>query len=621
MKTIYPRLRPFLPPAADLLLITAAYLLAYALRFEGDLPPLEWANVGKTLPWVIPVKMACFLFFRLYRGLWRYTSLIDLANVLKAVASASVAVVLVLLFTFHFQGFSRSVYFIDFVLTFLLIGGVRVMSRLLFTGSLRTFWNWRGSRGQAFKNLLIVGAGSAGEKVLRELLDNRHLLLNPVGFLDDDLKKRGRSIHGVPVLGPVEDIDRIPVIFDEILIAIPSAGGEAMRRIVAACEKTGRRFRTMPGLGELIDGRVSVQAFRDVTLADLLGREEVHLNRESIEACLKGKRILVTGAGGSIGSELVRQIGRFEPESLALVEFSEYHLFSIETELRQKNPRLNLRCDLVDVRNRPALERVFRQFRPQVVFHAAAYKHVPMQEMQPWEAVFNNVLGSRNVMELSLREKAERFVLVSTDKAVRPTSAMGATKRVAELLVESMNGFGETLFLAVRFGNVLGSSGSVVPLFQEQIARRLPITVTHPEMTRYFMTIPEAAQLILQAAAMGRGGEIFILDMGRPVRIVDMARDLIRLSGLEPDRDIPIRFIGLRPGEKIHEELITDGEGIVPTDHGKILVLKGEKWEWEALQARLEGLFAAAATYDGQGVRNALKSILPEYRPTTWIDD
>jgi len=616
MDRFHLKLRPFLAPLADLLLVTAAYLLAYALRFEGDLPPLEWANIGKTLPWVVPVKMAFFFLFHLYRGMWRYTSLVDLANVLKAVTAASVAVVLVLLFTFHFQGFSRSVYIIDFVLTFLLVAGVRVLSRLLFTGSLRALWNWRGVHGQAFKSLLIIGAGNAGEKVLREISDNRQLRLHPVGFLDDDPAKRGRSIHGVPVLGAVSDIDRVPVLFDEILIAIPSADGESMRRIVDACERTGRRYRTMPGLGELIDRRVSVQAVRDVTLADLLGREEVHLDRASIEACLKGKRILVTGAGGSIGSELVRQIGRFDPESLALVEFSEYHLFRIESEIRQKNPGLDLRSELVDVRNRPALERVFRLFRPQVVFHAAAYKHVPMQELQPWEAVFNNVRGSRNVMELALQEGAERFVLVSTDKAVRPTSVMGATKRVAELLVESMNGRGGTRFLAVRFGNVLGSSGSVVPLFQEQISRRLPVTVTHPEMTRYFMTIPEAAQLILQAAAMGNGGEIFILDMGRPVRIVDMAKDLIRLSGMEPDRDIPIRFIGLRPGEKIHEELITDGEGIVPTEHGKILVLKGGTWEWAALQVRVEKLLEAAATYDGDGIRRALMETLPEYRPT-----
>lgn len=615
MTRIYSKFHPVLPVAADFLLVAAAYLLSHALRFEGNPPPQEWDNIRRTLPFVIPLKLAWFHVFGLYRGMWRYTSLLDLAKVLRAVAASSISIVLVILFLWHFHGFSRSVPVIDLVLTFLFIGGVRVSSRLIFAGNLSTFWNWGGTRGRPVKNLLLIGAGAAGEKVLRELLENRDLLLHPVGFLDDDPEKKGRSIHGVPVLGAVDDIAAIPVEYDEILIAVPSARGEEMRRIVSACEGTGRRYRTMPGLGELIDGRVSVRAVRDVTLADLLGREEVHLDRETIEKCLKGKRILVTGAGGSIGSELVRQIWRFEPECLSMVEFSEYHLFRIETELRQKNGAIPLRSDLVDIRNRPALERVFRDFRPQVVFHAAAYKHVPLQELQPWEAVCNNVLGSRNVMEISLAENVERFVLVSTDKAVRPMSVMGATKRVAELLVESLNGLGATRFMAVRFGNVLGSSGSVVPLFQSQIEQRLPVTVTHPEMTRFFMTIPEAAQLILQAGAMGEGGEIFILDMGRPVRIVDMAKDLIRLSGLEPERDIPIRIVGLRPGEKIHEELITDGEGIVPTAHKKILVLRGVPGDRERLRTGVDALLAAADTGDGERIRKALRDLLPEYRP------
>jgi len=439
--------------------------------------------------------------------------------------------------------------------------------------------------------------------------------MRPVGFLDDDQTKQGKMIHGVPVLGFIDDIDRLPESFDEILIATPSAKAEQMRRIVAACDRTGKRYRTMPGIGELIDGKVSVKAIREVTIEDILGREEVHLDQDAIRSYLEGRRILVTGAGGSIGSELVRQICRFKPSKLGILEFSEFNLFSLESECRRRFAWIPIKGYLADVRDRSVTCRVFADFRPEVVFHAAAYKHVPIQEEHPQEAVRNNVIGTRNVIDAAAEAKAERFVLVSTDKAVRPTSVMGTTKRVAEMMVECRNGKSATRFVAVRFGNVLGSSGSVVPTFQQQIAQGGPVTVTHPEVTRYFMTIPEAAQLILQAGAMGEGGEVFILDMGKPVRIADMARDMIRLHGFEPDRDIPIQYIGLRPGEKLYEELITEGEGIVPTSHEKIRVIRGRSCDGEKLDADIEALVAAAARADALAIKQKLAEIVSEYTP------
>jgi FlaA1/EpsC-like NDP-sugar epimerase len=422
-------------------------------------------------------------------------------------------------------------------------------------------------------------------------------------------------IHGVPVLGFVDDIEHLPESFEEILIALPSASAEQMRRIVAACERTGKRYRTMPGIGELIDGKVSLKAIREVTIEDILGRDEVHLNQDAIRSYLEGRRILVTGAGGSIGSELVRQICRFKPSKLGILEFSEFNLFSVESECRRHFAWIPVKSLLVDIRDRSALYRAFADFRPEVVFHAAAYKHVPIQEEHPHEAVRNNVIGTRNVIDCAIAAEVKRFVLVSTDKAVRPTSVMGTTKRVAEMMVECLNGKGSTRFMAVRFGNVLGSSGSVVPIFQQQIAQGGPVTVTHPEVTRYFMTIPEAAQLILQAAAMGEGGEIFILDMGKPVCIADLARDMIRLQGFEPDKDIPVHYIGLRPGEKLYEELITEGEGIVPTSHEKIRVIRGLSCDAKKLDADVEELVATAERADAPAIKKKLAEIVPEYTP------
>ena len=602
-------------------LVCVSYVLAYLIRFENDIPPDQVEMLVQTLPWIVPLKILLFAWLGLYRGMWRYTSISDLINIIKATVISAGAIALALLLIRHFEGFSRSVLVMDALLTLTLIGGVRLLIRVhiqkafpasFFNPAYFPFFN---PDREKRKRLLIVGAGDAAEKMLREILDNPRLRYNPVGLLDDDPRKQGRAIHGVPVLGLIDDLENVPVQFDEILIAIPSARGEEMRKIVELCDRTGKRFRTIPKIGELIEGRITVNSIREVRLEDLAGRQEINLDQERISRFLYGKRILVTGAGGSIGSELVRQISRFEPQVVGLLDFSELNLFQVEQEFRLRLQTLPTESFLTDIRDREALQGVLTRFRPHVIFHAAAYKHVPMQESHPREAVLNNVLGTRNLVELAVEADAERLVLVSTDKAVRPTNVMGATKRVAELFVESMNGRQVTRFVAVRFGNVFSSSGSVIPLFQQQIAAGGPVTVTHPEVTRYFMSIPEAAQLILQAGAMGEGGEIFILDMGEPIRIVDMARDLIRLHGLEPDKDVLIEFTGLRPGEKLYEELITSGEGIVSTSHKKILVLRGKTLDAAALLAQIESLLAVARQGDDEAIRRKLRDIVPEYHP------
>jgi FlaA1/EpsC-like NDP-sugar epimerase len=521
-------------------------------------------------------------------------------------------------------GYSRAVFLMDGGLTFLFTGGLRMAIRSFFTMQERES---QGAFSPATpqKRILIVGAGSAGEKILREIIENDHLRYSVVGFIDDDRRKHGRSMHGVPVLGSLHEIARIVENNDvkEILIAIPSATGDQIRCIVTACKACQIAYKTLPGIGEIIDGRVSIKTLRDVNYEDLLGRTPVQLDMGEIRGYLNGKIVLVTGCGGSIGAELCRQIVRFQPQTLILVDANEANLFHIEMELHNEPHGDRCRAVLGRIQDEKLMTAVFEKYRPQVVFHAAAYKHVPMLEKNPWEAVFNNIIGSRVIMETARKHGTERFVLVSTDKAVRPTNVMGASKRVTELLLHGLQGMG-TRFMAVRFGNVVGSSGSVIPVFRNQIEQGRPVTVTHPEVRRFFMTIPEAAQLILQAGGMGQGGEIFILKMGTPVKIVDMARDLIRLSGREPDTDVKIIFTGLRHGEKLYEELITVGEGIVPTKHNKIMVLRTDspagfppsKQEQDALlDAQLAELSVAADRFDAPAIKRTLRAIVPEYQP------
>jgi len=577
---------------------------------------------------MLVIKLLIFYFFDLYRGMWRYTSISDLFNIIKAASISSFLIVSIIVFWTRFVGYPRSVFIIDWCLTVLLVAGFRLGIRLYFEVvseqkpwdivSRTLFGSLRKERHDR-KNLLIIGAGDCGEKIYREIRDNARLRYNVVGFLDDDKDKRGMKIHAIPVVGQIEDIKDITkkLRADEALIAIPSASSKQMRRIVNLCKESGIEFQTIPGMGELINGKVSVNAIREVAYRDLLGRDAIKLDEARIGAYIKGRNVLVTGAGGSIGSELCRQICRFRPKRIVLYERAETPLYELQLELRQKFGDVEIIVQLADVRDRSQLEKAFEVSKPHAVFHAAAYKHVPMLELQPWKAVKNNIQGARNLVDMSNAFGVERFVFVSTDKAVRPVNVMGATKRVTEMLAQGQNDCDvtNTRYMIVRFGNVVGSVGSVVPLFKRQIEKGGPITVTHPEMTRYFMTIQEACQLILQAGSMGEGGEIFLLEMGTPIKIVDMARDLIRLSGFEPDVDINIEYIGLRPGEKLYEELITEGEGVIPTSHEKIMVLKGKECNLEVLNGKIDDLVHLAREQDAEKIKKKLQEIVPEYKP------
>jgi len=603
-------------------LVLGAYFLSYFLRFEGQIPAPEWQNFRSTAAYFLVFKLITFYMFGLYKGMWRYTSLVDLLNLLKATVTSSSGIILAVLFYYRFEGFPRSVFIIDWVLTFLLIGGIRVLIRLIlaekgdFNFLLQNPFLYRREM-KPRKRLLIIGAGDAAEKMLREIRDNPRLNYEVVGFLDDDPAKRGMKIHGVPVLGPIPEIHKLAyeAKMDEILIATPSATARQMKRIIEACEATGLKSRTTPGIGELINGKVSFKMVREVSFEDLLGREPINLDTKGIGDYLNGKVVLVSGAGGSIGSELCRQISKFHPQNLILLDKTENNLFHLEMEFRQVFTQTYITPVLGDVQNRGFLDKLFAAHKPQAVFHSAAYKHVPIVELNPWEGVFNNIVGTRNIVEASHQYEAERFIMISTDKAVRPANVMGASKRIAEMITSSYNFTNPTRFVSVRFGNVIGSEGSVVHLFKKQIERFGPVTVTHPEITRYFMTIPEACKLILQAGALGEGGEIFILDMGTPIKIEKMARDLIRLSGFTPDVDIEIKFIGLRPGEKLYEELINEGEGIVQTGYEKIFVLKGNGYDLNWLNREIEELVKLASEQDAAGIKSKLKAIVPEYTP------
>jgi len=616
--------------AIDTLLVAFAWYLAYLVRFDFYIPPRALLRCKRVLPYVVVVKLLTFYFFDFYRGMWRYTSISDLLNIIKGASVSSLLILSSILLLTRFKGFSRSIFLIDLCLTILLISGFRLTVRLYFD-LLKEDKPWRVVIQMVFKpfikkhidanRLVIIGAGDCGEKIYRELRDNVRLPYEVVGFLDDDVSKAGMKIHGIPVLGSIRDIEVFAkkLKADEALIAIPSATSQQMRQIVTHCEKSGLNFKTIPGMGELINGKISVRAIREVAYRDLLCREVIGLDEEKIGAYLQGKAVLVTGAGGSIGSELCRQICRFRPQGISLYERAETPLYELELELRESFPEVEIVVQLADVRDRNQLEKAFEASVPHAVFHAAAYKHVPMLELQPWKAIKNNIQGARNVIDMSNKYKVERFVFVSTDKAVRPANVMGATKRVAEMLAQGQNSCGvtDTSYMTVRFGNVVGSDGSVVPLFKKQIEKGGPVTVTDPEMTRYFMTIPEACQLILQAGSMGEGGEIFILDMGTPIKIDDMARDLIRLSGFEPDVDIEIEYIGPRPGEKLYEELITEGEGIVPTSHEKILVLKGIECNLDILNGKIDELGHLAREQDAESIKEKLREIIPEYGPSS----
>ncbi|MCP4249116.1 MAG: polysaccharide biosynthesis protein, partial [bacterium] len=507
--------------------------------------------------------------------------------------------------------FRQSVFLLDPAATIVFVSLARVAVRFYYEELYPMPYERR-------TRVLIVGAGDSGEALLREIQRRPSSAYEVVGFVDD----QGTShpeIHHVKVLGRTEDIAAIckREAIEEILIALPRATPRDLRRVVERCQGTHVRFRTIPPAIDLIEGRVQVSQIRAVAIEDLLGRDPVELDTEGLGRILKGKRIAITGAGGSIGSEMCRQIARFGPERVILVEQAENNLFEIDRELRRTYPDLDIVPCVADICDRTRLRAILARERPAVLFHAAAHKHVPMMEINPGEAVKNNVMGSRTVADAAVEAKVAKMVMISTDKAVNPTSIMGCSKRVAELYVQQLDGRCDTQFVTVRFGNVLGSSGSVIPIFRQQIARGGPVTVTHPEMTRYFMTIPEAAQLVLQAGTMGCGGEIYVLDMGEPVRIVDLAQDMITLSGLRPGLDIEISYTGVRPGEKLYEELSIEGEDVSPTQHPKIGIWKNRPEDWEKLCAKMTHLIGLADADDvhGNAIRSHLGDLVPEYQP------
>lgn len=603
-----PNVRSLIAFVHDLVAAALAWLLAYWLRFNLDVPPQFQQAALATLPWVVPVKGVFFAAFGLYRGIWRFASLPDLKRIVLAVGTAALATPAVLMLFRVEAVVPRSVMLLDPMLLLLIMGGSRLLYRALKEHRLSAALH-PGSR-----RALVLGAGSAAEALLREA-ERRPDQLRIVGLLDDDPAKQGRQLRGRPILGPLSDLERWARQFDieAVVLALPSASHGARSRVTEAAKALGLEVLTVPALEDLVSGLVAISALRPVDLEDLLGRDPVKLDDAGLHRFLAGRTVLVTGAGGSIGSELCRQIARFAPRELVLFDVSEFALYQLGEEFARAHPEQRLFPLVGDVRDAARVAEVMARFRPQVVFHAAAYKHVPlMEDENALEALKNNVLGTHVVARAAVDAGVQKFVMVSTDKAVNPTNVMGASKRLAEMVCQVQQQ-GGTRFVSVRFGNVLGSSGSVVPKFRAQIEAGGPVTVTHPEITRYFMSIPEAAQLVLQAALMGEGGEIFVLDMGEPVRIVDLARLMIRLSG-KTEEEIPIVFTGLRPGEKLYEELLADKETTLPTPHPKLRVARALAPERAVVEQALAwiGTHAQASAWE---VRTALRTWVPEYQP------
>ena len=601
----------------DICLVLGALFIAFLLRFDFSIPEYIIGNLFTYIPVILFAKLTSFFIFGLYRGMWRYTSISDFISIAQASSFGSLLSLAVFALLYGLSDFPKSVLFIDYALCTIFLGVSRASIRIYFSNiSEAQTITGRNTLIKGRKKLIMIGAGGSAERIIREIRDNRGMKFVVVGILDDDTSKTGATIHSVPILGPIDELANFNIPFDEIIICLPTATNVEMRRIIAICKSVGKPYRTLPAYSELIDGKVSMKSVREVSMVDLLGRKEVELDRSSISQYIYGKRVLVTGAGGSIGSELVRNCLTFDPDLLILLDQSEHNLFKIGRECEGSKHPVSFQPILGDIRDKTLLQRVFSSFNPDVVFHAAAYKHVPMQEDHPWEAILTNIQGTLNLIDAAEDYNVNRFVLVSTDKAVNPTNIMGATKRVAEKLIQSKSIDSKVKFMAVRFGNVIGSSGSVIPTFQEQIRNGGPITITDPNMQRYFMSISEAAQLILQAGAMGFGGEIYVLDMGKPVNIQDIAYELIRLSGLEPETDIGIEYIGMRPGEKMYEELQTHEENIIDTGHDKILVLKnGQGNNWDKLLDDVSEIVDSAKYYDYKRVTQELKKFIPEYVP------
>lgn len=595
--------------SVQLCLFILSGVTAFLLRFEFSIPPAMHSVLLTGISASVACKVATFQVFGMGRGMWRYFATPDLVRVTKANACAS-ALAWLAVSQLVPARFPRSVLVIDFLLSLIFTAGIRAATRWFLEAGCR-------ARLIEQRRAFVYGAGAAGSTLLSESRSNASFAHQICGLIDDDPDKRGMLVNGVPVRGAGTDLAKLVANHrvSEVLIAIPSATGAQMNRILEHCHQAGVSFRTMPAISEMVAERGISGQIREVAVEDILGRNPVHLDTSGIRAKIHGKVVLVTGAAGSIGSELCRQIARFEPASLVALDISETALFHLQYEIRHRFPELQFYAEIGSIQNRQRMRDVFRLRGPSVVYHAAAYKHVPLMEAHAFEAVENNIFGTYNLATVTAEFGAEDFVMISSDKAVRPTNIMGATKRVAELIVRSLQNGGPR-YVSVRFGNVLGSSGSVVPIFKKQIAAGGPVTVTHPDMRRYFMTIPEASQLVLQASTMGTGGEIFVLDMGSPVRIVELARQLILLSGLTPGADIRIEFTGLRPGEKLYEELNLIDEQTVPTGHEKIKAFSGACLPFEQAIRHISVLRNACESRDLRALIWELKELAPDYNPS-----
>lgn len=600
----------------DLCIISFSVWLSYMLRFDGSIPKSFAVNIPYVIGLSCVITYPMLRVFKLYSRVWQYASIGELVSVIRAVSFAVIAIGVVYYcmksFGISFK-IPRSIFLLIWITMIVGIGGSRFVWRVL-----RDNYNY--AKMQAHKKkVLIIGAGSAGALVVKELKSFANSDLFIVGFIDDDEMKHRLNVMGIPVLGGRERIAELVKAnkVDKIIIAMPSAPREEIAKIINLCKETGAQLKILPLVSDVIRGKVSVNMIRDVHVEDLLGREPVEVDLKGIADYVTNQTVLVTGAGGSIGSELCRQIAPFFPKVLLLLGHGENSIYTIEMELRKTYPQLAIVSIIADIQDERRMNSVFATYRPSVVFHAAAHKHVPLMELNPTEAIKNNVHGTRIVAECAHQYGAAHFVMISTDKAVNPTNVMGATKRIAEMIIQSLNRYSDTKFVAVRFGNVLGSRGSVIPLFKQQIAEGGPVTVTHPDMVRYFMTIPEAVQLVIQAGALAKGGEVFILDMGKPINISELAHDLIRMSGLEPEKDIKIRYTGIRPGEKLFEELLTAEEGTTSTKHNRIFIGKPAEFSLEAVRAiieKLEQLTKAETAVEAEEIKIVLHQIVPTYQ-------
>ena len=593
-----------------LLQVVVANYLAFLLRFEFVLAPKYFNMFLLYLPLLLVIRLAFFLLSGLYKDLWRYSGVNELLRIIISTTVGSAAFFVIVRYLFGATYYPRSIFILDWLLLIMISGGSRFFVKV-FKEHLRL--KSQHSKG----NVLIIGAGDAGEMIVRDMINNPMYSYLPVGFIDDNPHKKGLSIHGIPILGPLSMIGMAIEKYrpDEILIAIPSARHKTIREIYELLKPFNLPIKTLPGLSSILDGTVSVSQIKPLSLQDLLQRDQVRTDIQSVKDYIRNRSVLVTGAGGSIGSELCKQIAQYTPSNLILLDRYENSLFEIDLELKRRGDKTDISTVVGDIRDVDSLEYLFSRHRPEIVFHAAAHKHVPLMEFNPLEAVKNNIFGTRNLVEAASRHNTESFVMISTDKAVNPTSIMGATKRVAEFLTIDMNCRSSTRFTTVRFGNVLGSNGSVVHVFSEQLRRGLPLTVTHPEIVRYFMLIPEAVQLVLIAAASSEGGEIFVLEMGEQIKIVDLAENLIRLSGFVPYEDVKIEFIGLRAGEKLYEELFDESEMVVATSYEKLRVAVPDKIpSTDMLMAHISSLEHIVSSNSVDDIIPEIQKIVPNFK-------